>query len=394
VPRDFKSLRGNIGPMRGRRNDGVGSGMNLDGVDVAVRGGAVALLALLAGLLLRDLWGSLTGRLAAGVAVGSAAYAVTSSADFAGGVGWWRGPLVALANGDAVAVWLFARALFEEGFALRGWHAALWAAVAGVGLLVCSWRNPWLIEALTTGLDLTGMFFLALAVGSTVASWSGDLVEGRRRLRLFIVAVAAVHGGVHGGARLLGVGGAPLFSAVQGGALLLVVLVVVWSLTRADGGGALVGAAARDARTVDPIAPSPPAARTEAGLTMRVATAEDERLAAAVVGLMEGERLYRQDGLTIGVLAGRLGVAEHRLRRVINQTLGHRNFNVFLNGYRLAEVKAALADPAQDAVPITTMALDAGFQSLGPFNRAFKSDTGLTPSEYRSARVSVRAETG
>jgi AraC-like DNA-binding protein len=98
--------------------------------------------------------------------------------------------------------------------------------------------------------------------------------------------------------------------------------------------------------------------------------------------------------LTIGVLAGRLGVAEHRLRRVINQTLGHRNFNVFLNGYRLAEVKAALADPAQDAVPITTMALDAGFQSLGPFNRAFKSDTGLTPSEYRSARASVRAETG
>jgi AraC-like DNA-binding protein len=27
--------------------------------------------------------------------------------------------------------------------------------------------------------------------------------------------------------------------------------------------------------------------------------------------------------------------------------------------------------------------MDAGFQSIGPFNRAFKADTGLTPTEYR-----------
>ena len=74
---------------------------------------------------------------------------------------------------------------------------------------------------------------------------------------------------------------------------------------------------------------------------------------------------------------------EYRLRRLINQALGYRNFNSFLNHYRIEEVKAALADPAQAAVPILTMALDAGFSSLGPFNRAFKAETGLTPSEYR-----------
>jgi AraC-like DNA-binding protein len=68
---------------------------------------------------------------------------------------------------------------------------------------------------------------------------------------------------------------------------------------------------------------------------------------------------------------------------VINGGLGHRNFNAFLNGYRIAEAKAALADPAQADVPVLTIAMDAGFNSLGPFNRAFKSETGLTPSEYR-----------
>ena len=59
------------------------------------------------------------------------------------------------------------------------------------------------------------------------------------------------------------------------------------------------------------------------------------------------------------------------------------NFNAYLNGWRLADAKQALADPAQRDVPISTIALDAGFQSLGPFNRAFKAETGLTPSEFR-----------
>jgi AraC-like DNA-binding protein len=71
------------------------------------------------------------------------------------------------------------------------------------------------------------------------------------------------------------------------------------------------------------------------------------------------------------------------LRRLINQQLGYRNFNVFLNDHRIQEAKAALADPTQAEVPVITIAMDAGFQSLGPFNRAFKATTGVTPSEYR-----------
>jgi AraC-like DNA-binding protein len=54
-----------------------------------------------------------------------------------------------------------------------------------------------------------------------------------------------------------------------------------------------------------------------------------------------------------------------------------------LNFYRIADAKAALADPAQAAVPVLTIALDSGFSSLGPFNRAFKAETGMTPTEFR-----------
>ena len=99
--------------------------------------------------------------------------------------------------------------------------------------------------------------------------------------------------------------------------------------------------------------------------------------------------LYRRDGLTIGELAHGLGVPEYRLRRIINGGLGHRNFAAYLNSHRLAEAKAALADPGQAEVPVLTIALDAGFGSLGPFNRAFKAETGLTPTAFRRAALAA-----
>ena len=72
---------------------------------------------------------------------------------------------------------------------------------------------------------------------------------------------------------------------------------------------------------------------------------------------------------------------------MINQRLGYRNFAAFLNRYRIEEAKAALADPGQAEVPILTIAMDAGFQSLAPFNRAFKAETGLTPTAYRRRKL-------
>jgi AraC-like DNA-binding protein len=62
-----------------------------------------------------------------------------------------------------------------------------------------------------------------------------------------------------------------------------------------------------------------------------------------------------------------------------------------VNRWRLTDAKAALADPGQASVPVSTIALDAGFGSLGPFNRAFKAETGLTPSEYRAQALGDRA---
>lgn len=107
------------------------------------------------------------------------------------------------------------------------------------------------------------------------------------------------------------------------------------------------------------------------------------RLVPALMKILEQERVYHRAGFSISALANELGTSEHTLRRVINGQLGYRNFNDLLNRYRIGEAKHRLR--AEPQVPILTIALDAGFGSIGPFNRAFKQLTGHTPSAWRAA---------
>ena len=95
------------------------------------------------------------------------------------------------------------------------------------------------------------------------------------------------------------------------------------------------------------------------------------------------ERLYAREALTIAELASLLGTQEHVLRRVINHGLGFRNFNDFLHTHRLKEAAERLGDPQLRRMPVLTIALEVGYGSIGPFNRAFKERFGVTPTEYR-----------
>jgi AraC-like DNA-binding protein len=98
---------------------------------------------------------------------------------------------------------------------------------------------------------------------------------------------------------------------------------------------------------------------------------------------MEGESAYHDSTLTIRKLAEQLTIPEHQLRRLINRHLGYRNFNDYLNRYRIDEAARRLADPVQERLPILTIALEVGYASLTPFNRAFKARHQQTPSEFR-----------
>jgi AraC-like DNA-binding protein len=92
---------------------------------------------------------------------------------------------------------------------------------------------------------------------------------------------------------------------------------------------------------------------------------------------------YMETQLTIKQLASKLLTPEHQLRELINKHLGFRNFSSFLNSYRLPAACSQLTDVANIRKPILTIALELGYGSIAPFNRAFKVKTGKTPKEYR-----------
>jgi AraC-like DNA-binding protein len=110
----------------------------------------------------------------------------------------------------------------------------------------------------------------------------------------------------------------------------------------------------------------------------------DPALAERLRQLVEVEHVYRQEGLTIAAVAERLGAQEYRVRQLINDQLGFRNFNAFLHHYRIQEAQQALADPGKRHLTVAQIAYEVGYRSLGPFNRAFKEATGRTPTDYRT----------
>ena len=95
---------------------------------------------------------------------------------------------------------------------------------------------------------------------------------------------------------------------------------------------------------------------------------------------------YKTEKLTLKKLSVEIGVPEYRLRKVINQKLGYRNFNDYINQLRIAEAARRLVDDAD--VPILNVSLDVGYRSLSSFNRAFRDILDTTPTEFRQRSFS------
>ncbi len=108
----------------------------------------------------------------------------------------------------------------------------------------------------------------------------------------------------------------------------------------------------------------------------------EEKLARTIIDVMTQERLYREEKYTLAQFASHLHVPEHRLRHIINKRMRYRNFNQFLNKFRVREAVESLSNHDK---PISSIAYEVGFSTLSVFNRAFKENTGKTPSEYRNA---------
>lgn len=108
----------------------------------------------------------------------------------------------------------------------------------------------------------------------------------------------------------------------------------------------------------------------------------DDPLISELLERMRSERLYSDHDLRVAGLASLLNVPEYQLRSKINQQLGYRNFNQFVNRYRIEEAGIKLRD--DERTPVLSIALDVGFRSISSFNTAFQQHFGVSPTKYRA----------
>ncbi|MCE7991306.1 MAG: AraC family transcriptional regulator [Roseivirga sp.] len=119
------------------------------------------------------------------------------------------------------------------------------------------------------------------------------------------------------------------------------------------------------------------------GKKVKAAKVLHQDLINAIQELMLDQKFYKQEGLTIGQLAEKLNEQEYKLRSVINQEMGYRNFPAFVNSFRIEEAKELLLINGKEKLTIQEIAFETGFNSIGPFNRAFKAETNMTPKAFR-----------
>ena len=285
-----------------------------------------------------------------------------------------EGPVWALiqlaAQSVPLMLWIFAHLLFERPIDRRALIAGI---VVTIGCWICFYFARYaqlhLRDAVSMIQRSVSLILIGHAILIALRERGDDLIEKRRQLRVgFVIVVGTL-------------------------ALVVIVLEMFFGFRRGNPGIALAQAAAILIATTamgvallqsdpdllfDPAQPEPAPAPSFSPSEHVL----NRKLEAAIA-----QAVYREPGLSIGALAELLETPEHRLRSLINQRLGYRNFSAFLNHHRIGEARALLVDPTHVDLPILTIAMDLGYGSLAPFNRAFRETVGQSPSEYRRANI-------
>jgi ligand-binding sensor domain-containing protein/AraC-like DNA-binding protein len=98
--------------------------------------------------------------------------------------------------------------------------------------------------------------------------------------------------------------------------------------------------------------------------------------------LLEEQNIYREDSVSLQTLAEQLEISTRQLSKLINEKLD-KTFYDLINYYRIEEAKRLLMDEKKQKT-IIEIAFYVGFNSKSSFNQAFKKQTGLTPSQFKS----------
>ncbi|MEH6451198.1 MAG: helix-turn-helix domain-containing protein [Oleispira sp.] len=282
--------------------------------------------------------------------------------------------------------WMSGRLIFQEGYRLPR---------IGLFIAIYSFTTPVIKHLITLSLDMTPDWveFLgrevqqyceyALVIMGVFALFRGqndDLVESRRRLRWAIMGASGLSLGWAVFSFNLNFGSAT--SRIL--AIDASILIIIWTLFkgRSDiwGGENVVVKTA----TLDIVAEhASPVSESHIEKVVELADELEESEELSRVKDIMSQGFYRQEKLTLRDLALELALPEYKVRKVINKELGYRNFNEFINEYRINEAAQRLI--SEPETPISNISLDVGYRTLSSFNRAFRKEKETTPTAYRES---------
>lgn len=102
--------------------------------------------------------------------------------------------------------------------------------------------------------------------------------------------------------------------------------------------------------------------------------------------LMETNKAYLNSELNLSDLAKMANMSRGQLSEIIN-TAFKKNFNDFVNGYRVEAFKDMLKENKQKQLSLLGIAQECGFNSKATFNRVFKKITSHSPTEYLNSKL-------
>ncbi|PWL40420.1 hypothetical protein DKG77_06290 [Flagellimonas aquimarina] len=124
--------------------------------------------------------------------------------------------------------------------------------------------------------------------------------------------------------------------------------------------------------------------------TSKVSNSDLQKHLIELVSYMESERPYLDAGLSLQKLSDHLKKPKYLISQILNIELG-KSFYEFINEYRFNEVKHRLKDPKYRDLTILAIAYDSGFNNKNTFNKVFKKQAGITPSEYIQNNLKVKS---
>lgn len=340
----------------------------------AARFASIGILAAVSVALFRSARKNWAGRLTVMFAISVCGYLLDTSSNLWEMLGVWLPVLEFVSAAAPFLLWLVAQATLVSGFRPRGWH---WLALILFSLLGASTHHIDDSSELSVQVlwvyNIGRVGLLSAAILKALDSYRCNSRDVRLRNRSRFVSITVATSIAVIFVELVGMYylDQKALETINGIIVLAISVMIAPSLHRMK-----LGDSGNYKNSVN---------AGGMAIVPQSSLSDTERTVLATIRReMETNHRFRDPQLTVASFAKEVGIAEYRLRQIVNGNLGFRNFNAFVNHYRISWIKEALADTRHARLPILTIAMDAGFASIAPFNKIFKEMTGETPSAYRS----------